>query len=777
MNSPSYQRPAPALARAVEASHRHSFSLAPTGDRWVLTEYSVLLQLRDLAEPELRLAGLRFNPGSRVSNRDLYYCGLRFQQLDGDIRDIVGLPNSPRLVNLSWSPDSRWLAFTHNGEQGLELWLADFETARARRLQTPPLNQVHGGACFRWLRDSTGLIVLAIAPEGEVPRPPVLPSSPLIHDHGGSKAPTRTYQDLLKTPHDEELFAYYLQSQLFLVQVEGEIRPFLGPRLLTQFSLSPGGQHLLVQELLQPFSYHVPYQRFASRTQVFDLQGQWLQTVAELPVCESIPPDFDAARPGRRYVGWREDQPSTLVWLEALDEGDPHRPAEIRDQLVQQPLGGDPAVLLACAGRLEALYWGDGETAIFQEGWWRNRRRRCWRVRPNGSAPPSLLFDYSSEDDYQNPGRPLTQSDSSGLQLLQRDPETGALFLVGQGATPEGERPFLDRFHLDSGKSERLFQSEPPYFETPLRVLSSQRLLTQRETQVEPPNLGMRHLGSNQIQALTSIEAPLPELTRIRKELLRYRRQDGVELTATLYLPPEHQGEPLPVLMWAYPSEYKSAAMAGQLRDSACRYVHPSWSGPLFFALHGYAVLDDPTFPIVGEGEAEPNDTYLEQLLQSAHAAIDLLVDRGVGDRQRMAIGGHSYGAFTAANLLAHSRLFRAGIARSGAFNRSLTPFGFQSEERTYWQAKSTYIEMSPFHHADKIQDPLLLIHGAEDSNSGTFPLQSERMYQALRGLGATTRLVLLPLEDHSYRAQESVLHCLWEMQQWLDTHVKGPKG
>ena len=301
-------------------------------------------------------------------------------------------------------------------------------------------------------------------------------------------------------------------------------------------------------------------------------------------------------------------------------------------------------------------------------------------------------------------------------------------------------------------------------------------LLTRRESVEIPPNFFIRDLRSGALEAVTDFPHPTPQLLGVQKELIRYKRADGLALTGTLFLPAGHDPEkdgPLPTILWAYPREFKSASAAGQVRDSPHRFVRVGWWSPVPWVTRGYAVLSDPAMPIIGEGESEPNDTYVEQLVSGARAAVETLVERGISDPAKVAVGGHSYGAFMTANLLAHSDLFCAGIARSGAFNRTLTPFGFQSEERTLWQARETYFEMSPFVHADKIKAPLLIIHGAEDNNSGTYPMQSERFYNALKGHGATTRLVMLPHESHGYRARESIMHTVWEMDTWLSRYVK----
>ncbi|MBX3169983.1 MAG: prolyl oligopeptidase family serine peptidase [Candidatus Eremiobacteraeota bacterium] len=760
-----YQTPSPLLAQAVEASRRRSFVLSPQRHHWVLTEYKVLLELCDLSEPEMRLAGLRFHPEWRLCNRDLYYDALSFQDLQGQVRAIEGMPEAPRIRTLNWSPDGRYLAFSHNDE----LWLAEVASAQARRL-AGRLNQVNGTVNFRWLRDSSGLLAQFVpAGQGPAPAAPAVPGSPILQEHAGGRSPSRTFQDLLKNEHDEALFVHYLSSDMVRIDLQGERQVVLADKLFSGFTISPDNRYILYSEILRPFSYQVPMGRFPLRTAVVDFSGREIEVISELALQESTPPDFDAVRPGRRYACWREDEACTVIWLEARDGGDPRQPAEVRDALMQKAVGEEARVFLEVAGRIESLSFGDDDLAIVQEGWWKTRNRRVWRVFP-GRGQRELLFEYSSEDDYINPGRPLIQLDDQGRQRLIRSGQS--IYLVGAGASAEGERPFLDRFDLVSKTSQRLFHSDAPFYDYPVGLLDTEahHILLQRESQTRPPNLVLWH--DQQARELTEIEPAVPMLTRVGKELIRYQRRDGVELTGTLYLPPDYDGSPLPGLLWAYPSEYKSAARAGQLRDSPYRYIHPSWGGPLFFALLGYAVLDDPSFPVVGEGEEEPNDTYVKQLLDSAEAAIDELERRGVGDRSRMAIGGHSYGAFTAANLLAHSRFFKAAICRSGAYNRTLTPFGFQAEERIYWQARETYQNMSPFHVADQIQDAVLLIHGAEDSNSGTFPLQSERFYQALKGLGARARLCILPLEDHGYRARESVLHCLWEMEQWLERHL-----
>jgi dipeptidyl aminopeptidase/acylaminoacyl peptidase len=523
------------------------------------------------------------------------------------------------------------------------------------------------------------------------------------------------------------------------------------------------------------------------RVEVWDAAGTPVYLVAELPLAEDVPPVRGAVRTGRRAVGWRADAPATLVWAEAQDGGDPHTPADVRDRvsLLPAPFAGEPTELAALALRFGGVQWGDDDLALVDEWWWQTRRRRTWRIAPARPVDgPRLLFDRSSEDRYADPGSPLTRRTPAGTGVLLTSPDGASLYLAGAGASPEGDLPFLDRLDLGTGQTERLWRCAAPHYEFAVDLLDpgSGRLLTRRESATEPPNYYLRRLdpegpaeGPADPVPLTAFPHPMPTLAGVRGELLRYARPDGVQLSGMLYLPPGYREEHgrLPLLLWAYPYEFKSAGAAGQVQTSPYRFVRPQPGSPLFFLAAGYAVLDGPAMPIVGEGDAEPNDTYVEQLVADARVAVDAAAARGVADPARVAVGGHSYGAFMTANLLAHSDLFRAGIARSGAYNRTLTPFGFQAEDRTLWEAPQVYLAMSPYLRADRIKAPLLLIHGAADNNAGTYPMQSERLFDALKGLGATARLVLLPHESHAYRARESVLHTLWESLTWLERYVR----
>ncbi|HYC91808.1 MAG TPA: prolyl oligopeptidase family serine peptidase [Thermoanaerobaculia bacterium] len=752
-------------------------------DKWVLlAESPSLLTIADLAQTELKLAGLRFNPQTGDQTRAPYYRTIRLQSLaGGEPRTIAGLPASARIRLVSWSPDSSRIAFIAGSDEGVALWVVDVATLAAKRVGSYRLNATHPSKPFQWLSDSRTLLVRLRAANGTPPAAAAVPRGPVVQESIGRRATTRTYQDLLKNPADADVFEHHMQSQLAWADLDGNTTLAGISGAVGAFQASPDGRYLIAEVVHRPFSFVVPEGRFPRRVEIWSRDGKMLKQIADLPLAEEVPIDFSATRTGPRDFGWRGDKPATAFWVEAQDKGDPRVQADVRDRLytLDAPFTETPKVLASLALRFDGIDWASDDLALVWESWWKTRQTRTWRIRPsNAAAAPQLLFDRSFEDRYADPGKPETRRNQWGADVLLTANNGRTLFLMGEGASPEGDRPFVDELDLASGKKTRLWRSEGAFYEVPYEILDErgQRLLTRRESVSEQPNFYVRDLKTKKATQLTSFPHPSPQLAAAKKELIRYQRKDGVPLTGTLYLPPGYDPKkdgPLPVLMWAYPQEFKSAAAASQVQDSPHRFIRAGWGTPLFWLVRGYAILDDPAIPIIGEGEKEPNDTYIEQLVAGAQAAVDELVRRGVGDRDRMAVGGHSYGAFMTANLLAHSDLYRAGIARSGAYNRTLTPFSFQAEERTFWEATETYMKMSPFTHANKINEPILLIHGIDDNNTGTFPIQSERLYQAISGLGGTARLVMLPSESHGYRARESVMHMLWEMDQWLEKHVK----
>lgn len=783
-NDLRYQNPPKEIAELINVPYTPLARLSPDRKWLLLLGRPSMPPIEEVAQEELRLAGLRINPRTNGASRSMYYNQItRKSLIDGSEQLIEGFPEAARLENLSWSPDGNKIAITHTTATGIELWTADVLTCQAKRQTSAIINDAITGLPYNWLADSQTIIFRSIlADRGLPPSPPLVPKGPMVQFNEGGTAPLRTYQDLLKNKFDESLFSYFTMGQLQLLDTEsGMQKPFLKEGIYTSFSPSPDGNYILVGRIKAPFSYLVPYARFPMEINLVGRKGNKIKTLADIPAAENIPKGFGAVRTGRRSFIWRADKPSMLYWVEAQDGGDPKKQVAVRDKLyVLFPPFAQPAQeMLSFEKRYGGVVWGNDNLALAVEWQWANRQMITYQWSPNAPAKgKKVWFDRSWEDRYNDPGSFKMRPNQWGRQALQVNEKENCLYLMGTGASPNGNQPFIDKFFLETLEKERIWQSKAPYYETAITFIdkNSEEVLIRRESEKEPPNYFIKNLTTNTLRQVTDYPNPYKTLEGVQKQLVRYQRADGVELTGNLYLPKGYKvgkDAPLPTVMWAYPREFKTKNAAGQVKNSPYEFIRLSWVSPVAWVNRGYAIFDDFSMPIIGEEEEEPNETFIEQLQAGATAAVEKLVDMGVADAKRIAVGGHSYGAFMTANLLAHTNLFAAGIARSGAYNRTLTPFGFQSEERTLWEAPNIYANMSPFNHVDKIKAPLLLIHGDADNNSGTYPMQSERFFRALKGHGATTRLVLLPHESHGYQAKESVMHMLWEMDEWLEKYVK----
>ncbi|MCH7873880.1 MAG: S9 family peptidase [Gemmatimonadetes bacterium] len=773
-----YKTPPDAVVTILDAKRLPV--LIPSPDRILLlfADREGMPAIDELARPMLRLAGLRINPqtNGRFSVRG--YGALRVRNADTGHEWAIAVPDGAELSGISWSPDGERLAFVHAAEGGLELWIADPATGAARAVTGPVLNGTLGSPCV-WMPSGTELLC-RLVPEGRaaVPEASGVPTGPIVRRSAGRSAPVRTYQDLLRSPHDARLFEYYAMSQLALVEAAtGTHTPVGEPGILLQVDPAPGGDLILITRVVRPFSYVVPVWSFPQEIEVWNLAGARVVTVASVPVADDVP--IGGVRTGPRSVSWRPYHRATLTYVEALDGGNTRRPAPERDRVVSFAA---PFTRPLELGRLQLRYagivWGRDGMALLTEFERRTRRTRTWKIDADDpSAGWRILFDRTTEDRYGDPGRPVLTTNPAGRRVLLQSGDGKWIYLRGPGASPEGDRPFLDRFHLENRKSGRLWQSGEDVYESVVALLDDRgrRIVTRWESRTSPPNYFLRDLRTRTDAALTAIDNPAPALATVRRELVTYQRDDGVGLSATLYYPTDYQdGRRVPIIFWIYPREFASARAASQVRGSPNRFVLPRGASHLFLLTQGYAVLDNPTLPVIGGDSA--NNTYVEQTVAGAQAAIDHLMEMGIADGN-FGVGGHSYGAFATANLLAHSDMFKAGVARSGAYNRTLTPFGFQAERRTFWEARDVYLRMMPFTYANQINEPLLLIHGMNDNNSGTFPIQSERMYHALRGHGATVEYVQLPYESHGYAARESIMDAVARMIEWFDRYVKGDEA
>jgi dipeptidyl aminopeptidase/acylaminoacyl peptidase len=779
-----YQTPPKAIADLLLAKPTPGVSIDSKAEWMLLSERNSYPSVEELARPEFRIAGMRINPNNYSPSRGAYVNNFTLKNIkSGTTYPVTGLPTPLYAGYVSWSPNDRKVAFTQTNAKTVDLYILDVATHKATKVNKQPLNVVLGSG-ITWMDDNTVMYRVATKPASTAPARPLAPKGPTIQQNLGKAAPSATYQDLIKSPYDEQVFEFYATSQL-VKNTNGIETPVGKPGIYTSVSVSPDKKYMMVRAIKKPFSYLVTAYGFPSTLTITDITGKTLKVLADLPSTEGTPSGYDNTQNVPRGFDWRDDEPATITWSQPLDSGLIKKPVEYHDAVyaLSAPFTGPQKELVKTTMRFRGISWSDNPGfAMVMEGLRSKQLNRVNRYNPSTGALEKL-YDLNQTDAYNDPGDPVTVKNKYGRQVIHLT-DNGTKLLMNNmvGSSAKGDLPFLAKYDLATKKNEVIWRAAEGSYEVVADVLNPDKLvlLTRRESQKDVPNYYIKNLILRIAdQPITSFTNPYPQLEGISKQKMTYKRADGVDLSGDLYLPKGYNKDkdgPLPVILWAYPREFNSAADAAQIRGSKDRFTTISWASPVFWVTQGYAVLDNAEMPIVSKDGKKPNDTFVEQLQLNAEAAINKLADMGVGDRNRVAVGGHSYGAFMTANLLAHTNLFKAGIARSGAYNRTLTPFGFQNEDRTYWQAHELYYEMSPFSYADKIKTPILLIHGDADDNPGTFPINSERLYNAIKGHGGTVRFVFLPYEAHSYRGKENLLHMLWEQHQWLEKYVKNAK-
>ncbi|HZS56997.1 MAG TPA: prolyl oligopeptidase family serine peptidase [Bryobacteraceae bacterium] len=783
-----YHKPPSEILRVLDAPTPPEAIVNPGGSAMLLIERILYPPISDLAQPMLRLAGVRINPKNNGPHSTFLYKSLVLQSLNGGTPIRIALPAGAEITSPEWSFDGKHFAFTNVGENSIDLYVGDADSGRIHQVRGIRVNEAlgAGGGGFgggqrtpiQWMPDNRTLLVETVRSDrGMPPQDIAVQPGPHTQETTGKAGPAPTYEDLLKNAHDEDLFDYYATAQLALVDVaSSKVMPYGKPGIFTSIEPSPDGQNILVARLHRPYSYFHPLNAFAKEVEVWDHSGKLVYKVASLPVEERVP--INGVPTGPRDYHWLPTQPASLYWVEAMDGGNPKETVPHRDRILIAKIAGagtQPQELMKLEQRFNRIEFGESGTLSLVTDYERKKRWvRTYSIDPeHPGTEPKLIWSRNMQDRYKDPGTPEMRRLANGKLAVRQDGD--AIFLRSVGASPKGDRPFLNRFDVKSGETQPLFRCDDAHYEMVEAILdpAGSKLLTRRESPTEPPNYFIRE-GNGEPHAITHFADPTPELRKLSKQLVTYKRADGVPLSFTLYLPPDYKsGTRLPTVLWAYPYEYNDADTASQITGSTNRFTTLTGASEIFYALHGYAVLDNAGMPVIGSDPTTVNNTYLDQIVMDAKAAIDKAAEMGVTDPNRVGVGGHSYGAFMTANLLAHSSLFKAGVARSGAYNRTLTPFGFQTEERTLWQAPDVYLKMSPFLSADKIKAALLLIHGEADDNTGTFPVQSDRMYAAVRGNGGTVRLVTLPYEAHGYRGRESIEHTLYEMMSWFDRYVK----
>jgi len=782
-NTNGYQTPPKAIADLLLAKPTPSISLDKKATWMLIMERNSYPTVEELGQPEVRVAGLRLNPNNFSPSRQNFINGLKLKNIKtGKESSIVGLPANLLAGNISWSPDEKQIAFTHTTGSRVDLYVLAVEKAIATKINKTALNATLGPV-FSWVNEATLLYTTITQAASMMPKRPITPVGPSIQESVGKAAPSRTYQDLIRSPYDEEAFAFLTSSQL--VKNTNGIETKMGsPAIYTSFEVSPDKKYLLTETIQKPFSYLVTAYSFASRISIQDMNGKTLKVLANLPSAETTPSGYDNVQPVPRAFTWRNDAAATITWCEPLDSGLIKKNMEYHDAVyaLSAPFNGQPSTVVKTKMRFRGIVWGNEHFAWVNEGLTGKQLQKASRLDP-ATGTVETLFERNTTDAYNSPGSPVLTRSAFGRPVIDLLSNDRLLMNNPIGSSPNGDLPYLAEFDLKTKKQNILWRSAPGTYEAVVSVLYAENLqvVTRRESQTEVPNYFIQNLKSKtDNQQITAFVNPYPALNGVTKEKVKYKRADGVDLTGDLYLPKGYdktKDGPLPLLMWAYPREYNSAADAAQVRGSKDRFTTLSWGSPIFYVTQGFAVLDNAEMPIVAaNADAKPNDTFIEQLKLNAEAAIKAMSDMGIADPKRVAVGGHSYGAFMTAHLLSHTNLFKAGLARSGAYNRTLTPFGFQAEERTYWEAPDLYYKMSPFSYANKIKTPILLVHGEADDNPGTFPINSERLYNAIKGHGGTVRLVYLPYEAHGYRGKENLLHLLWEQNEWLNRFVKNVK-
>lgn len=774
-----YKLPPKEIVDIVCAPPTPRAALSPNGNYILFTEYEAMPGIAYLSQPLLRIAGMRITPNNNSSQVTSFNTSFTIKSVKDSKEVKIKTPKNGKFGNAQWSNDEKYIIYSLYTDKGVKLYIADPVTGNSKQLYDGYLNMTLGGG-YRWLKDNKTVIVFTIpANRGQAPQSNEVPQGPNVQETVGKAAPAPTYQDLLQSAYDEKCFDYYTTSQIIKINAAtGEKKNLNKPGIYSSINFSPNGEFALVTKIKRPYSYTVTAGSFPKTIELWNKNGEKVQDLFEIPLGEEIP--LNGVQTGPRSINWRALEPASLIWVEALDGGDPEKSVPFRDKIMTSSVAGklQPKEIIKLKHRFAGIQWLEEKGLAFvSENNWKKKWTTTYLI--NADKPgtePKVIFDLNTQDAYSNPGSPINKTTKNGENVLIY--ENNNIYLSGVGSSPEGDRPFLDKMNLNTMKKDRLFRCVEKCYESFVDFIGDDltKIVTRYESVKEVPNYFLLDLKSGSKKALTGFKDPAPQLTNIRKELIRYKRDDGVELSGTLYLPANYkQGERLPLVLWAYPIEYGDAKTAGQVKGSRYRFTFFRGYSQLFYVTQGYALLDDAQMPVVGDPKTM-NDTFIKQIVASAKAAIDKLDEMGIIDPKKVGVGGHSYGAFMTANLLAHCDLFAAGVARSGAYNRTLTPFGFQSERRALWEAPQVYLNLSPFMYADKVKTPILLIHGEADNNTGTFPIQSQRFFQALKGNGATARLVMLPFESHGYQAKESVLHTLAEMFGWFDKYVKNRK-
>lgn len=796
-----YQTPGGKIEELFNRPYHPSVSVYQKLNKKMIKERTLYMPLDFLAEPIVHLAGIDIYEKNRSGIRSTFFTKFSIADLYSDSSLTVPLPENAVFGSDIPSYDGKKALVQEYTKDEIKLWLVHVDSVysdstgqknpQVTLLLNSGINQAMDDY-IQWMPDNRHVLISMRVENTVKPDMTIaLPQGPIVLESSGKESQNRTFPNLLKNQRDEELFEYYAQSQLCLLDItDGSIKKVFDPMILYDLTISPDGRFLLAKEILKPYSRKVNYYYFPSQWIVLDLENQTKTILNRTPVIDDLKAGW--VQKGVRYYWWNSNSEHNIFQLVTLDDGSPENNNSFKDEVLEveypyvigeqaklqflyeesNPQLKSKSIYKSKNNRISTINYINDDVMLVMEYNWKNKWRKSFLANTK-NYKQHIIFDRSSEERYDLPGNIVFKTDKRGnsIPVIQDT----CIFFIGNGLSSDSRKPFIDQLNLYTFQKSRLYEFDESDYVSIISIHDENdlSLLISKENPDTPSNLYTYSIKDSLLQAITKYSDNIPELTQLQKRVIKYQRADGVQLTGLLYLPSDYQpGNRLPLIMSAYPQEYSDPETASQSTKSDKRYHRPWSSSPLYFCLEGFAVLEDASFPIIGDPQTV-NDTWMSQAISNAHAAIQYLSQEGIVDSEQVIIQGHSYGAFMVLNLLAHSDLFAGGIARNGAYNRTLTPFGFQKERRNLWEAKSVYLELSPFLYADQIKKPLLLIHSMEDTNPGTFPIQSQRLFEALEGLGKDCRFVQLPLEDHSYSAKETHLHLLWEYREFFKKVLK----
>jgi dipeptidyl aminopeptidase/acylaminoacyl peptidase len=820
-----YVLPPKEIADAVTAPRHLNVTLTnlgPDGAHFLVAHSAGLPGLKEYAKPYVNLGEQEFdvtaNRARQLSTRK--DTGFVLWNWKTGRKTEIAAPPGRWVSSPSWSPDGTRIAYLVHSDTETSVYVAEIKDGKSRKLVAAPVLATLV-TTLEWSPDSQSILTVLV-PQARKPMPArdAESAEPEVRVTNTGPSPNRTFRFLMHTPHDMAMFEWLTTGQMALLDCRtGAARNVGEPAMVRSLDLSVDGAYIRATSILKPFSYTVPVTSFGTLEAIYDLSGKKLAEVHRQPLRESTvtrgagPPAQTRFRGGRggagggfgagagggrgdndrRSVTWRPDgrglgflQMEPRQRQQQDDAAGDRTPEPGRKDRVLQWLppfdAGSLKVVFESETRIgNLLYSEDGETLFVSET--KDGEEHLFAVRASDPKTRHTIYKHKTVDSATDPGTLMTRRSSHRGTVVRLAPDQQSVFLSGtrysKNPAAQSPRPFVARVNFVTGERKDIFQSEENAFESvhgagddDIRVL-----FTTRETAATIPDSYARDLTTGELRKLTSNVDYSPEVTHAVRKRFQVERVDGIKFWVEVTLPQDYApGTRLPAMFWFYPREYTDQKAYDQ---SAARYNRNAFPrvgtrSMSILTRRGYAVVE-PDCPIIGP-QGQMNNNYVPDLRNNLWAVIDALDKMGIIDRDRLGIGGHSYGAFSTANAMIHTPFFKAGIAGDGNYNRTLTPITFQSERRLLWEARETYLEMSPLLYANQMNGALLMYHGQDDSNNGTDPINSDRLFHALNALGKTAALYSYPYEDHGPAMKETLLDLWARWDSWLERYVKNPQ-